>query len=166
MFFATLLQVLGGEKVIGVDIFMPDDLKERITGSPVAKRIDGNGDMIRLIESSSVADETIQQLETELAGCTDVLVVLDSHHSHEHVLNELNLYNRFVGPGHYMICGDTIIELIPEQTHRKRPWGPGNNPMTALNEFLSQNEQWQIDQELENKLLFTCNPRGFLRRVA
>lgn len=165
LFCATLMQVLGGTKVIGIDTYIPDDLKQRIQSSPATRRLDGSGDMIQLVEGSSIDGDTIAQLETELNGCTDVLVILDSHHSHQHVLSELTLYSHFVGPGHYMVCGDTVVELIPEQVHRDRPWGPGDNPMTALNEFLARNEAWTIDEQLENKLLFTCNPRGYLRRI-
>jgi len=89
-------------------------------------------------------------------------VHLDSAHSHDHVLRELRSYSEFVGKGHYVICGDTITEFIPQQEHRPRPWGPGNNPKTALDVFLKENDRFEADQRIDSKLLFTCNPGGYL----
>ena len=91
------------------------------------------------------------------------MVILDSHHTADHVRKELELYSNFVSKGNYLICGDTIINFIPEQKHRKRPWGPKNNPYTALERFLKENKRFKSDKEIENKLLFTCNPEGYLK---
>ena len=93
------------------------------------------------------------------------MILLDSYHTHDHVLKELKLYQQFVGKDNYLICGDTIVEHIPEQKHRPREWGPGNNPKTALIEFLKTNDRFAIDEKLENKLLFTCNPGGYLKAI-
>ncbi len=70
-----------------------------------------------------------------------------------------------VGRGFYLVCGDTLVEYIPEQTHRPRPWGPGNNPKTALDAFLQECDRFEIDESLSDKLLFTCNPGGYLRCI-
>jgi cephalosporin hydroxylase len=70
-----------------------------------------------------------------------------------------------IGKGHYLICGDNILEYIPAQTYRDRPWGPGNKPKTALYEFLNQNDRFEVDLRIDNKLLFTCNPGGYLRCI-
>ena len=94
-----------------------------------------------------------------------VMVHLDSDHTHEHVLKELNLYSKFVGYGHYLICGDTIIEYIPQQTHRPRSWGQGNNPKTALDEFLIDNNEFVIDSQFDNKRLIGNQPGGYLKRI-
>ena len=93
------------------------------------------------------------------------MILLDSNHTHEHVYKELQLYSPMVEKGYYLICGDTIVEDIPEQKHRVRPWGPGNNPKTALNAFMQESDRFEVDAELENKLLFSCNPGGYLRCV-
>jgi cephalosporin hydroxylase len=93
------------------------------------------------------------------------MVLLDSHHTHDHVLKELQIYSDFIGKGNYLICGDTLIDYLPVQTHRPRDWGPNNNPKTALDEFLQSSDKFEVDHELENKLLFTCNPGGYLRAV-
>lgn len=159
LFGATLLEVLGGEKVIGIDIYMPDDLKQRLAShGRLSSRLE-------LINASSVEEETVNKVASIIGDCRDVVILLDSYHTHEHVLKELNLYSPFVGKGHYIICGDTIVENIPEQEHRTRPWGPGSNPMTALRQFLRENDRFEVDTRLENKLLFTCNPSGYLRCI-
>ncbi|MCF6176089.1 MAG: cephalosporin hydroxylase family protein [Victivallaceae bacterium] len=159
LFHSTLLKAWGGEKVLGIDIYMPDDLKKRIMShGEVSEKIE-------LINASSIEKNTVEKVEEIIGDCRDVLVILDSHHTHEHVIQELNLYSPLVGEGQYIVCGDTIVDFIPEQEHRDRPWGPGNNPMTALQQFLSENDRFEVDKEIENKLLFTCNPSGFIKCV-
>ncbi len=157
LFYSTLMEVLGGERIIGVDIYIPDDLKERLASyRKLSERL-------TLIEGSSVAHDTLSQIKSIVEDCREVMVFLDSYHTQDHVFKELELYSPLVGNGYYLICGDTIIEDIPEQKHRPRPWGPGNNPKTALDQFLKENDRFEVDRELNNKLLFTCNPCGYLR---
>lgn len=159
LFYSSLLEILGGEKVIGVDLFIPDDLRYRLMShGRLSERIS-------LINSSSLDLDTFDQVHSLMGESRDVLVFLDSYHTHEHVLQELRLYSPLVGRGHYLICGDTIVEDIPTQEHRPRPWGPGNNPKTALQAFLKENDRFEIDCEIENKLLFTCNPSGYLKCI-
>lgn len=159
LFYSTLMQVLGGERIIGIDIFIPPDLKQRLTA------FGSLSDRITLIEGSSIAETTVDKVKSMVGDARDILVILDSDHSHEHVLSELKAYSGFVGKGHYLVCSDTIVEDIPSQEHRPRSWGPGNNPQTALSEFLRGNDEFSIAKNIENKLLFTCNPRGYLQRV-
>ena len=157
LFASTLMEVLGGNKVIGVDTFMPDDLKERLLShGKISERL-------VLINRSSTDPQTIEQIRSIIGSCREVMVFLDSFHTHEHVLNELRMYSPFVGKGQYIICGDTIVEDMPLQKHRPRPWGPGNNPKTALRQFLSEDNRFQIDSKLDKKLLFTNNPSGYLK---
>jgi cephalosporin hydroxylase len=91
------------------------------------------------------------------------MVILDSFHTHDHVLKELRLYSPLIGLGHYLICSDTVIEYQPEPDYRDRPWGHGNNPKTALDQFLKENDRFVIDRAIDNKLLFTCIPGGYLK---
>lgn len=156
LFYSTLMEILGGERIIGVDTYMPEDLKQRLNSYR------GLSERLILINGSSIEQETLRQVQSVLGDCHEVMVVLDSYHTHDHVLKELQLYSPLVGKGFYLICGDTIVEDIPKQEHRFRPWGPGNNPKTALREFLKENNRFEIDGNLENKLLFTCNPSGYL----
>ncbi len=157
LFHATLMTALGGERVIGIDRYIPSDLEERLASHGKLSQL------ITLVRGSSTDPDTIAQVAYMLGGCRDVLVVLDSNHTHEHVLNELRLYSPFVGKGHYIVVCDTIVEYLPPQLHRPREWGPGNNPKTALDQFMAEVDRFEVDVVIDRKLLFTCNPRGYLR---
>jgi len=157
LFEATLLEMLGGQKVIGIDIFIPPDLRQRLASHGKLS------DRLVLIEGSSTAPDTLAQVKTLLGGSRKVLVMLDSYHTHEHVLNELRSYAPFVQKGQYLICGDTIVERIPRQLHRTRPWGPGNNPATAVKEFLGESDRFDVDEKIDQRLLLSCHPGGYLQ---
>jgi cephalosporin hydroxylase len=159
LFEATLLEILGGRKVIGIDIFIPDDLRQRLACH------DKLSERIELIEGSSTSLDTLSKVTDLLSGSRKVLVILDSYHTHEHVLNELRAYAPFIEKGQYLICGDTVVERIPEQVHRNRPWGPGNNPATAVKEFLSETNRFVVDEKIDQRLLLSCHPGGYLQAV-
>lgn len=157
LFYSSLMEVLGGERIIGVDLYMPDDLKARINShAKLARRIDW-------IEGSSTEETTLKKIRSIIGNSRRVLVMLDSAHGAEHVLKELRLYSPLVGKGHYLICGDTVVEVLPKQNHRPRSWGPGDSPQTALAVFLKENTRFEVDKTIENKLLLTCHPGGYLR---
>jgi len=157
LFYSTLMEALGGQKIIGIDVYIPDDLRERLFSHGKIS------DRLVLINQSSTDPQTIDQIKSIVGQSRDVLVLLDSFHTHDHVLKELQMYSPLVGKGQYLICGDTIVEDIPVQTHRVRPWGPGNNPKTALSQFLKENDRFEIDRRFDKKLLFTNNPDGYLK---
>ena len=159
LFGATLLEMLGGKKVIGIDIFIPSDLRERLSSHRKLS------DRLVLIEGTSTSADTLAQVKKTISGSSKVLVILDSYHTHEHVLSELRSYSPFVGPGQYLICGDTVVERIPAQVHRTRPWGPGNNPATAVKEFLTETDRFIVDEEIDQRLLLSCHPGGYLQAV-
>ena len=159
LFEATLLEILGGKKVIGIDIFIPDDLRQRLASH------DKLSERIELIEGRSTSLDTLSNVTDLLNGSRKVLVILDSYHTHEHVLNELRAYAPFIEKGQYLICGDTVVERIPEQVHRNRPWGPGNNPATAVTEFLSETKRFVVDEKIDQRLLLSCHPGGYLQAV-
>lgn len=159
LFCSTLMEILGGVSVIGIDIYIPEDLKERIMShGKISERI-------KLINGSSNDESTLSAVRSIVGNERNILVILDSYHTHEHVLQELRNYSPFAGKGNYIICGDTIVEDIPEQVHRTRPWGPGNNPATAVKEFLSESDRFVVDEKIEQRLLFSCNPGGYLKAV-
>lgn len=159
LFEATLLEMLGGQKVIGIDIFIPPDLRQRLSSHGKLS------DRLVLIEGSSTSADTLAQVKALLGGSRKALVILDSYHTHEHVLNELRSYAPFIEKGQYLICGDTIVERIPPQLHRTRPWGPGNNPATAVKEFLSETDRFAVDEKMDQRLLLSCHPGGYLQAV-
>ncbi len=156
LFLASMLKIFGGKKVIGLDTFLPNNVKKAVTKESKLKKY------IKLIKGSSVDMNIIKKIKKITNNSKKVLVILDSHHTHNHVLKELELYSKFVKKNSYIICSDTIVEFIPEQKHRPREWGPGNNPFTALKEFLKKNKRFLIDKKISNKLLFTNHPSGYL----
>ena len=156
LFYATIMEAIGKGKIIGIDIFMPDDLKERIMAHPLSHRIE-------LLNVSSIDSRTLELLKEKVKGTTDVMVHLDSDHTCEHVLKELKLYQSLVGEGHYMVCGDTIIEYFPDQKHRPREWSRGNSPKTALDLFLEDNDRFEVDRSYDKKRLMSNQPGGYLK---
>jgi cephalosporin hydroxylase len=159
LFYSTLMEMLGGESIIGVDIFIPGDLRDRLSAhGRLSQRL-------KLVQGSSLNADTVANVRKLVGTSTNNLIVIDSCHTHDHVLEELRLYSPLVGKGSYIVCCDTIIDVMPMNKDRDRPWGPGNNPQSALWQFLGENKRFEIDKEVENKLLFTCHPNGYLRCV-
>ncbi len=154
---ASLLEMLGGDRVVvAVDIDIRDHNREAIEAHPLAIRIN-------MIEGSSTDPAVVAAVEECLRGRERILVILDSNHTHEHVLAELELYSPLVKSGSYIIVFDTIIEDMPDEFSRDRPWCKGDNPKTAVHTFLETNDRFEIDEEIQNKLLITVAPDGYLR---
>ncbi len=157
---ASILELIGGEgKVVGVDIDIRPHNRTEIERHPLAKRI-------TMIEGSSTDPDVMEQVARFADAATRVLVILDSNHTHDHVLRELELYSPLVAAGSYIIVFDTLIDDMPSERFADRPWGPGNNPKTAVHEFLRSNSRFEIDSAIQNKLLVTVAPDGYLRCVA
>jgi cephalosporin hydroxylase len=156
---ASLLQLLGGDgRVVGIDVEIRPHNRAAIEGHPLASRI-------TLIEGSSTSTAVIDQVRALAAGSRRTLVVLDSNHTHDHVAAELELYSPLVHAGSYLVVMDTIVERMPPDFYPDRPWGHGNNPETAVAQFLARNRRFAVDTELENKLLITVAPGGYLRCI-
>jgi len=145
-------------RVLGIDIDIRTHNRIAIEAHPMAHRID-------MIQGSSIAAATIYQVYKAAENCERVFVILDSNHTHEHVLAELDAYAHLVSPGSYCVVFDTLIEDLPAGMHPDRPWDVGNNPKTAVREFLSRNHDFEVDEEMEAKLLITVAPGGYLRRL-
>jgi cephalosporin hydroxylase len=145
-------------KVVGIDIDIREHNREAIEAHPMASRI-------QMIQGSSVAPETVDQVKEIARGCQRILVCLDSNHTHEHVLAELEAYAPLTSIGSYCVVFDTIIEDMPKEMFPDRPWGPGNNPKTAVWEYLKSHPEFEIDTAIQHKLLITVAPDGYLRRV-
>jgi len=164
IFSASMLELnaaCGGPEdgeVLGIDIDIRAHNRKAIEAHPLFKRIS-------MIQGSSIAPEIIEQVRARAAGKRRVMVCLDSNHSHSHVLAELNAYALLTSVGSYCVVFDTAIEEVPAEMSANRPWGPGNNPMTAVLEFLKTTDRFEIDQDIPNKLLITVAPSGYLRRV-
>jgi len=156
---ASILELIGEKgRVIGIDIDIRKHNRSEIGRHPMMKRIS-------MIERSSTDPKVVAQVKKLAKGKKRVLVYLDSHHSHDHVLKELELYSPLVSKGSYIIVFDTIAEYLPKGIIVNRPWGKGNNPKTAVDEFLRTHKNFIADKEIENKLLITCAPGGYLKRI-
>ena len=146
-------------KVVGVDIDIRSHNRQALDDHPLRFKME-------LIEGSSIDPEIIEQVRSHAAGRERVLVSLDSNHTHEHVFAELNAYADLVTVGSYCIVFDTVIEDLPAGSFPDRPWDVGNNPKTAVYEWLKNHAEFEIDKEIDNKLLISVAPDGYLRRLA
>lgn len=145
-------------KVIAVDIDIRAHNRAAIEEHPMASRI-------QMIQGSSIVPEIVEQVKKIAAGYRTVLVCLDSNHTHEHVFKELNAYAPLVTKGSYCVVFDTIVEDLPKEMFANRPWGPGNNPKTAVWEYVKTHPEFEIDKSIQHKLLITVAPDGWLRRI-
>jgi cephalosporin hydroxylase len=119
---------------------------------------------MELIEGSAIDPAIINQVRSHAVGVEKILVSLDSNHTHDHVLAELNAYAVLTSVGSYCIVFDTVIEDLPAGSFSDRPWDVGNNPKTAVHEWLKHHPGFEIDKEIDNKLLISVAPDGYLRR--
>ena len=158
IFYASMLELNGKGEVLGIDIDIREHNRVEIEKHPMYKRI-------HMVEGDSVGDEVMAKVAEHAAGKETVMVALDSNHTHDAVLKELELYAPFVTPGSYLVVFDTLIEDMPPGFFDNRPWDKGNNPKTAVWEFLKGHPEFEIDKSIENKLLLTVNPDGYLKRV-
>jgi cephalosporin hydroxylase len=165
IFSASMLELnaaCGGPQnaeVIGIDIDIRPHNRVAVEAHPMARRIS-------MIEGSSIAPDIVGQVRARAAERDSVLVLLDSNHTHDHVLDELNAYADLVTVGSYCIAFDTVIEDMPDSAFSDRPWRRGNNAKTAVWEFLKQHPEFEIEKSIQNKLLITVAPDGYLKRIA
>jgi cephalosporin hydroxylase len=159
IYYASLLELIGKGEVLGIDIDIREHNRREIEKHPMFKRI-------KMIQGSSVSNEIIEKVKDCAAGKKSVIVCLDSNHTHEHVLRELELYSPFVSLHSYIVVFDTIVEDLPEgYFSQKRPWGISNNPRTAVEQFLEIDKGFEIDTSIDNKLLISVAPKGYLKRI-
>jgi len=144
-------------KVLGIDIDIRAHNRAAIEAHPMASRI-------QMIQGSSVAPEVVQQVREVAQGYGRVLVFLDSMHTHEHVLAELDAYAPLVSPGSYCVVFDTFVDDMPAGFFADRPWDVGDNPKTAVRQWLPAHPEFEVDTAMEQRLQVTVAPQGFLRR--
>ena len=157
IFYASILELIGKGNVIGIDIDIRKHNKKEIEKHKMMKRI-------TMIEGSSISKKVINHVYKLAKNKKKIMVFLDSNHSHKHVLEEMIVYSKLVKKGSYMIVFDTMIEDM-QKDFFDRPWNVGNNPKTAVKEFLKINQRFKIEKKIENKLLITACPDGFLKCI-
>lgn len=146
-------------KVLGVDIDIRPHNREAILAHPLASRI-------HMIQGSSIDAGIIGQVKSFARDYKRILVCLDSNHTHDHVLAELEAYAPLTTVGSYCVVFDTLVEDMPKEAYPDRPWGPGNNPKTAVHQYVRQHPKFVIDKSIQNKLQITVAPDGYLKRVS
>jgi cephalosporin hydroxylase len=146
-------------KVVGIDIDIRQHNRKAIELHPMSSRI-------KMIQGSSISLEIIDEVRAFAGSYKKVLVCLDSNHTHEHVLAELEAYAPLASVGSYCVVFDTIVEDMPKEKYPNRPWGPGNNPKTAVWEYLKTHQEFQIDKSIDNRLLISVAPDGYLKRMS
>jgi cephalosporin hydroxylase len=164
VFFASLLELnalSGGPKdaeVWCVEIDLRSHNRAALVAHPMYPRL-------KIFDGSSVDEKIATVIAEKAAKCQRVMVVLDSNHTHDHVLGELNLYASLVSVGSYCVVFDTVIEDLEGVKFVDRPWGKGDNPKTAVAEFLKTNSDFVVDHAIDEKLLISVAPGGYLKRV-
>ena len=155
----TLNPLESQRKVLGIDIDIRAHNRTAIEEHPMASRI-------QMIQGSSIAPEIVEQVRQVAKGYERVLVCLDSNHTHAHVLAELQAYAPLTSVDSYCVVFDTIVEDMPADMFPDRPWGPGDNPKTAVWEYLKTHPEFEIDKSIQHKLLITVAPDGYLKRIS
>ncbi|HJO92995.1 MAG TPA: cephalosporin hydroxylase family protein [Victivallales bacterium] len=159
VFFASMLELLNRNgHVLGIDIDIRQHNRIAIENHPMFKNI-------TMLEGSSIDEKIVEKVQCFAKDKQSILVSLDSNHTHAHVLRELELYAPLVTVGSYCVVFDTGIEHFPQEMYIDRPWGKGNNPKTAVLEFLKNRDDFMLDRDIENKLLITGARDGFLKKV-
>lgn len=158
IFYASMLELIGKGRILGIDIDIREYNRVEIENHPMFERID-------MIQGSSIDGDVVARVCEAADGLHTVMVVLDSNHTHEHVVAELTHYAKLVTKGSYLVVFDTVVEHMPANFFPDRPWGHGNNPMTAVHEFLAGNDRFEIDQEMTAKLQITVAPDGYLKCI-
>jgi len=159
LFMASLLELVGKGKVIGIDIDIREHNRALIEQHPMAKRV-------ILIEGSSTDTATLAKVKSEIPAGASVMIVLDSNHSREHVLAELKTYGPLVTEGCYLVVADTILgRLDSTQTPRNRSkvWLKGNEPLAAVATYLGETDRFEVDPVINGKLILASSPGGYLR---
>lgn len=176
IFSASILELIAqcggnpGGRVLGIDIQIREHNRKAILEHPLSRRIE-------MLEGSSISSSTYAAAVEKARGRSKIMVLLDSNHTHEHVLAELQLYAPLVSVGSYCVVYDTIIADMPADAFPDRPWTADRNPKSAVHAYLQQLQAeggkgadgrdlvFEIDRAAENQLLITVAPDGFLRRI-
>ncbi|GAB5511091.1 MAG: cephalosporin hydroxylase family protein [Hyphomicrobiales bacterium] len=144
--------------VLGVDIDIRAHNREAIEKHPMFGRIE-------MLQGSSIDPAMVEQVSARAAQAERVMVFLDSNHTHDHVLEELRAYGPLASAGSYCVVFDTVVENLPVDTYDNRHWGPGDNPMTAVDAYLAETDMFEIDADMDAKLQIGVALRGYLKRV-
>ena len=157
LFMASILEMMGNGQVIGIDIDIRKHNRESIEAHPMSKRV-------TLVEGGSVDESILKQVRANIPDGARVMVVLDSDHSHDHVLEECRAYGPMVTKDCYMVVADTLVGHLDEKDapqNRSQVWFKGNDPLTALQDYMLESDRFEIDLEINGKLVLSSSPGGY-----
>ena len=157
LLYNTLSKEIPIKKIVGIDIFIPKNLRDRLQ-----KKC---GKKLTLISGDSTDQIIVEKIKKITNQFKSFYIHLDSNHTYEHVYKELNIYSKFLKKNNYIVASDTIVNEIPKQLHRPRIWNKKNNPMIAVNEFIKNNPKFKVDNKINYKQLISSNPRAYLRKI-
>lgn len=158
IFYASMLELIGKGEILGIDIDIREHNKKEIIAHPMAKRI-------KMIQGSAIDPAVVSQVKEHAKGKKTVMVLLDSNHTHDHVAEELKAYADLTTVGSYCVVFDTVVEDLPKGLYNDRPWDVGSNPKTAVFDFLKTNSDFVIDKAIDDKILISVAPDGYLKRI-
>jgi cephalosporin hydroxylase len=159
IYSASLLELMGGNgMVLGIDIDIRAHNKTAIEAHTMSKRI-------KMIEGSSISDQVKNEVYKYAKDKKTILVMLDSNHTYEHVLEELKIYSPLVTKGSYLVVYDSVIDDLPNDIFVDRPWGEGNGPQKSVFEFLKTNKRFEIDKKMDHKIMISVAPNGYLKCI-
>lgn len=161
LFMASILELIGKGRVIGIDIDIRPHNRASIESHPMSKRVS-------LIEGPSDTSETLERVKALIPEGASVMVVLDSDHSRDHVLAELRTYGPLVTKGCYLVVADTLVGYVDEANaprKRSKVWFKGNEPLSALNDYLKETDRFEVDPVINGKLVISSSPGGYLRCI-
>ncbi len=161
IFYASILKLLDIKnfQIIGIDVLIKKKNRKKIENHPLSK-------YIKLYETSSIDSTFFKKLKNKVSnGKKSKLVILDSNHTKNHVLKELDLYSTILKRGEYIVVMDTIIEFVNKIFNKGKLFKKGNSPYNAVNEFLKKNKKFKIDKFYENKSYLTVARKGFLKKI-
>jgi cephalosporin hydroxylase len=158
VFYASLLELIGNGEVLGIDIDIREHNRKEIESHPMMKRI-------KMLQGSSIDSSLVDEVKKYAEGKRNVMVCLDSNHTHNHVLDELKFYSPLVTLNSYLVVFDTIVEDLPDNYLPGRAWARGDNPKTAVYEFLKSHPEFIIDTDIDNKLMVSVAPQGYLKKI-
>lgn len=162
IFYASLCAAIGKGRVIGIDIEIRDHNRKAIEDHRLSP-------MISLFEGSSIEPSIVQSVNNQIGSSETVLILLDSNHSKDHVLLELEAYSPLVSPGSYIVACDGVMQQVSGAPRTSADWA-WNNPLSAINEFLEKHPEFECVEPSwpfnEGQVVerVTYWPRAFLRR--
>lgn len=138
IYYASLCKAMGKGRIIGIDIEIREHNRKAIEAHEMFP-------LIELFEGSSTDDNIVKAVKKSVGNAKTVLVVLDSNHTYDHVMDELNAYHELVTPGSYIVSTDGVMRDVVGAPRTESDWAT-NNPANAAEDFVQEHNHFEIQQ--------------------